>query len=284
MPEMKSLTLNDKTYVSFVDSVARSSVIVNSASGEIITVTDSSNQALMGLNIYGKSTQAGTPTPTSPVSIVSVGDDGSMAVTVGTDTMGLMLTKGLRGIPVTDKNLATYTDASGQMWCADEIDFERGVYIQRCCKATFDGTEKWDYESSYKYFILLNSVFKTSTIGSPYCSHFARGMTLEDKHFFCGSVGFGFSHTSSNLSEWKEFLSKQMANGTPVELVCSLSTPVEIPLTASEIATYKALHTNKPRTTITNDENAYMSVKYIADPKAYIDNKISGAILAATVE
>ena len=86
MSEMKSLTLNDKTYDCFVDSVARSQVeattVVNSASGETIALSDASNYKLLGLHIYGKTTKDGTPTPNAPVDIVSVGDKGTVNVAV----------------------------------------------------------------------------------------------------------------------------------------------------------------------------------------------------------
>ncbi len=49
--------------------------------GESISVTDSVKYPLLGLNIFGKSTQDGTPSPTNPVPIVSVGDDGKLKVT-----------------------------------------------------------------------------------------------------------------------------------------------------------------------------------------------------------
>lgn len=37
---------------------------------------------LQGLNVYGKSTQDGTPSPDSPVPIVTAGSDGSIDITV----------------------------------------------------------------------------------------------------------------------------------------------------------------------------------------------------------
>lgn len=48
---------------------------------ESISVTDSVKYPLLSLNIYGKSTQDGTPSPTNPVPIVSVGDDGELKAT-----------------------------------------------------------------------------------------------------------------------------------------------------------------------------------------------------------
>ena len=47
--------------------------VVRDTDGTLISVTDASNQALQGLRIFGKSTQAGTPTPDSPAEIVNVG-------------------------------------------------------------------------------------------------------------------------------------------------------------------------------------------------------------------
>ena len=47
-------------------------LIVESASGEVISVSDSANAKLRGLHLYGKSVQDGTPTPEAPVEIESV--------------------------------------------------------------------------------------------------------------------------------------------------------------------------------------------------------------------
>ena len=45
------------------------------------TINNAVDYPLLGLNLYGKSTQDGTPTPENPVDIVSVGDSGSVDVT-----------------------------------------------------------------------------------------------------------------------------------------------------------------------------------------------------------
>lgn len=46
---------------------------------------------------------------------------------------------GLPGIPVTSGG--NYTDPSGQQWVCDEVDFERGVMVQRVDKGAFDSTK-----------------------------------------------------------------------------------------------------------------------------------------------
>ena len=54
--------------------------IINSASGSVIQLTDSTDLKLRGLTIYGKTTQDGTPSPDNPVPLVSPGDSGSLTV------------------------------------------------------------------------------------------------------------------------------------------------------------------------------------------------------------
>ena len=51
-------------------------------SGEFVTLNDSADLALQGLKIYGKSTQDGVPTPENPIPIVSVGEGGSVDVSI----------------------------------------------------------------------------------------------------------------------------------------------------------------------------------------------------------
>lgn len=55
----------------------------------------------------------------------------------------------------------------------------------------------------------------------------------------------------------------------------ALETPVLVPYDADTQARWRALHTNKPNTTIYNDAGTGMKVSYVADPKAYIDNKFN---------
>jgi putative collagen-binding collagen-like surface-anchored protein fneF len=95
------------------------------ASGELITLTDSADFALQGLKIYGKSTQDGVPTPENPIPIVSVGEDGSVTLTIS-DTaeqkqmFPIPTSSGLPGIPV--KSGGNYTDSTGQQWICDSIE------------------------------------------------------------------------------------------------------------------------------------------------------------------
>ena len=63
-------------------NISAAEEIVCSEKGENITLTDASDQPLHGLQVFGKSTQNGTPTPDAPVPIVSVGESGSVNVRI----------------------------------------------------------------------------------------------------------------------------------------------------------------------------------------------------------
>lgn len=60
----------------------RQNVLVGSETGNPVSCDNAFAAPLCGLNVYGKSTQDGTPSPDNPVPIVSAGDGGSVAVKV----------------------------------------------------------------------------------------------------------------------------------------------------------------------------------------------------------
>lgn len=92
-----------------VDTAAlqkRQNVLVGSESGNPVSCDDAFAAPLCGLHIYGKSTQDGTPTPDSPVPIVSAGDGGTIAVKMtGKNLLYIPDGKGTaRGVTITSKN------------------------------------------------------------------------------------------------------------------------------------------------------------------------------------
>ena len=56
--------------------------IVETAQGETMSLTDSSDKLFEGLRVFGKSTQDGTPSVENPVPIVNAGESGSITVEV----------------------------------------------------------------------------------------------------------------------------------------------------------------------------------------------------------
>ena len=270
------------------DVTELATAIVGTAKGTAISVSNSANVGFRNLKIYGRSTQDGTPTPTAPIDVVSVGDDGNISVTVNDDEI-VLTTNGLRGVPVTAPSLATYTDASGKMWYADEIDLERGVYAQRTLmlkvlsswdwKINNDKTEIYANIGNYGDFMKFS--------GSPMiCTHFTKGMWGYTQ---IGQVCLGNGIQSLLGVSTKSFdtvdrLISWLEECDDVWCVLPLASPIETPLTAEEIAAYKLLKTNYPTTIITNDENAYMCAEYVVDTKTYIDSLLTGASRVSSVK
>ncbi len=63
-------------------SQKKADAIVETAQGETMTLTDSSDKLFEGLRVFGKSTQDGTPSVENPVPIVNAGEGGSITVEV----------------------------------------------------------------------------------------------------------------------------------------------------------------------------------------------------------
>ena len=84
------------------------------------------------------------------------------------------------------------------------------------------------------------------------------------------------------LNELNEYLAD-----IEIAIIAQLEEPIVTDLTVEEVQKLLALHTNKPNTTIWNDQNADMQITYIADTKSYIDKKfkeLSDAIVASASE
>ena len=303
MPEMKSLTLNDKTYDCFVDSVARTmatwSALTDSVAGESAVMSDASNYGLTGLRVFGKTTQNGTPTPDAPVELVSLGDKGNITVTVdGLDdsqNLTLLTPNGLPGIKVTSGG--NYTDANGQQWICDEIDFARGVYVQRVNTLVFDGTEMWfpaasNFDNCVAFNYNVNGKHTANGAWTTVVSNIAPTMTAAEytTKDVSGVGGYGVAVTfkilktvlKSNaetnedaLDEWSSYLSSRFADGTPLTVQYILATPIETPSSEEELAAYADLHTYKDYTTVSNDAGAWMDIEYVMDAKKYIDSLIA---------
>lgn len=76
------------------------------------------------------------------------------------------------------------------------------------------------------------------------------------------TVSFPPDSQFNSLDAWTNWLSEK----GDFEFVYVLKTPIETPISADELATYHALHTNTPTSTIVNDEDCWMDVSYKAKP------------------
>ena len=295
MSELRTMKLNGKQYDCFVDSVARSylgaSAIVGSASGENIVVSDASNYDVMGLRIFGKTTQDGTPTPDAPVELDSAGDNGSITVNVtgehNSQNVVVATPNGLPGIPVASGG--NYTDANGQQWICDEIDFARGVYVRRVNTLTTQrAIRSYDnYAGTNRVVVVCDDAYYTEgkNIGVIMCD-FLPTLSANDQYSINEScIAVAYNNVAITI---KDVLTEddvtQWLIDNPIKIQYALATPIETPLSEEELAAYASLHTYRNNTTVSNDAGAYMELEYMMDAKKYIDSKIAGAILTATVE
>ena len=269
---------------------AKSLMVVGEAKGEVIALDDAIDQFLVGCRIFGKTTQDGTPTPDAPVELVSVGDSGSITVDVAGEhdaqSMSVATPNGLPGIPVTSGG--NYTDANGQRWICDEIDFARGVYVQRCKEIVIDGTTAVRLNKHANSQCLCAQAVPDILITSPpniqklvmSDRYEAYSWTDQNNRVYC--IGEDIIITDNRFTNMDATIAVLRAERPKVAYI--LATPIETPLSEEELAAYASLHTYRDHTTVSNDASAHMELEYVMDAKKYIDSLVTGTIVPARVE
>ena len=202
----------------------------------------------------------------------AVGDIKTYTPYVEPQSLTLQTPNGLPGIPVSKDG--NYTDADGQQWICDEIDLERGKYVQRVKEVNPADYDDWILDDSTEPIR-----FKVNRIPDT-INERKRFEVLSNRFVFNSEnkVGVSFAYADeiyfylpSTVTTVEQ--AKQWFVDNPTTLMYMLGTPIEINLTPEEIAAYKALRTYGPTTVITNDAGAGMEATYVADTKAYIDKK-----------
>ena len=270
--------------------------------GETISVNDSVEWPLQGLTLYGKSTQDGTPTPDSPIPIVSAGNSDTITVTVSdgaeqSQTLPVSTPNGLPGIPVTSGG--NYTDADGQQWVCDEVDFAKSKYVKRTAQFFINSNSAISIEKakdSVNLFqipqrVLTYPATNASRLGNDTGSIMCNiAPSISTDPYNADFVGCGYTASSNflrinlpndgigeSVESLKEYLSELEEKGTPAEILYIIATPIETALTPEQLQAYAALKTYSPSTTIQTDSTpaAGLAVRYVADAQKYIDNKLS---------
>lgn len=200
-------------------------------------------------------------------------------------TIILTTPNGLSGIPVSGDDY-TYIDSTGQKWIADTIEYRKDgkcVRVQRIGKhkislVTLINNAR---QQNPDYFGCecdsLKNELKNRQIGILCNKNIFRGVNTDLNGSemtyapYNGIIVFGFP--KKLVQEQTVEAVNNYLKENPFDIIYPLKQPVETPLTPEEIATYKALHTNEPTTTIMNDAGVTTKVKYITDTKKYIDSK-----------
>lgn len=194
------------------------------------------------------------------------------------EPQAVAISRTLPGIPVSSGG--NYTDAGGQRWVRDEIDLKRGVHVHRCGYYIFDGSddEEWNgiYTHDSKKYVYIKVPRGSIQYTTPLiCNYAKHGAWSSNNVCFINNYaefvvgGVALEGVLSSVAAFKAHLAAH-----PIVLAYVLETPVETALSDAELTAFKALHSNKPVTTILNDAGAFMAVEYVADTKTYIDNKI----------
>ena len=252
-----------------VDNLAPA--IIPTVSGESITVNDSANRRIEGLELFGKTKQNGIPTPDSPLNFDNVGDSGSFNISVGGEqTLTIPTPNGLMGVKATSDG--NYTDDNGQQWMCDVIDYERGKYIQNVKIANAKDLT-WGYSSTGFFYVSLTKC------NLALCTHYlnigimtdTEALDKADKTMSTFKNLNGIRVMDTRYTNVNDFISSM----GDMKILYALPNPIERDLTEAEMVDYTQVHTNYPDTTITNDADAGMDFKYVADTKLYIDNKFA---------
>ena len=164
---------------------------------------------------------------------------------------------GLPGIPVPSGG--NYTDETSQQWICDEVDLERGVYVQRVYSVIVDGVDVVFSQKGPYCNINLRNMPSVKIV-------YASGQRAATKSTFT-SEPWGFNQESGFLylvkENYAEILNESCRrhNG---EVIYALATPIETPLSETDIAAYRALTTYGP-TTIVETDGAGMKLDYQQD-------------------
>ena len=171
-------------------------------------------------------------------------------------TLTLSTQNGLPGVPV--NRGGNYIDSSGQQWICDEVNLERGVYVQRIY--TVDVAElEYSAETilqTVKRIFYKISVPSTGVTNKGYCTRltYSPNYSADNPHFYINEERIVVFIPLDTTIKPKEYL---------VQYV--LATPIETPLSDSDIDAYKALRTYNGTTVVEAPSGAGLSVSYGCD-------------------
>lgn len=216
---------------------------------------------------------APSPSPDYPQEIKSAGDSGTINVSLSnggsqSQTIPVQTPNGLPGIPVSSGG--NHTDANGQQWACDEVDFKRGKYVQRCAKEVLTGTPNfietsdvagrfmWDLSMKNTFLsgshAALSNFAKWSYWGIPQSARYT--FALHNRYLYFSPI------TTMTAEEVNAMFAEMIASDNPPYIIGQLATPIETPLSPEGLSAYAALRTYSPTTVVTNDAGAWMKLGY----------------------
>lgn len=285
----------------------RQNVLVGSETGNPVSCDDAFAAPLCGLYVYGKSTQDGTPSPDTPVPIVSAGDGGSVVVKVtGKNRMPPNLKRGdvvecfvKKNTPITLVFKGDFVSQGGNLLFIGENNENLWFGIDNN-KAEHHITLKAN-ATKFQYLLLNNmaseNVCLTWNASSPdYEPYREQLLTLPTPNGLPGiPVASGGNYTDPQGQQWlcdEVDLERGVkvlridkgafdATKALAEQSVIRDTPIETPLTPAEIAAYKALTAYAPDTVVQTSDGTGVKLEYQRDVNIAI-KKLEDAIASMT--
>lgn len=227
--------------------------IAKVAQGNPTIITDSSSRRLKKLNIYGQSSQDGTPTPESPIEIISK-EVSEIKVTNGADlsqTITLAEPITLRGIPVSSGGNVTI---DGQQYISDIITEKDGVIgVERNCYPREFKVAEMDRSEEYPGWNNVEDIlnFVPPNINKIIPNKYICNIDNKGNQFLANTMNsnkiFILNYSLFNMTQSQI---KEQYPDLTIKLVFQRSTPTFEPLPEEVQAQYKALKSYYPNTVI----------------------------------
>ena len=273
----KSIKANTTAIDKCVTDIAINSALINQNSikattdkSTSIVLNDSSDCNIVGLTLYGKSTQSAIPTPTNPVAIKDINNP-KITVTNDSDSQSINIQCTLRGIGNVCDTLTVNSDGTGYI--------TQRLFVERITSQQKSTSFEWNYsKTTHRFFRNDYSYSFDVKDNKPLilCSHLYVGEN-EKNTAFDNSIGWinvsgvgiaiRMTEFDGDIAKFKKWL-----DDNEVYVVAPRSKPITVNLSKDEVDKILSLHTYYPSTKISAD--ADFEATYIADTKNYIDNKI----------
>jgi len=251
--------------------VLQNAIKVTTDKSTSIVLNDSSDCNIIGLTLYGKSTQSAIPTPTNPVDINNINNP-KITVTNDSDSQSINIQCTLRGIGNVCDTLTVNSDGTGYI--------TQRLFVERITSQQKSTSYEWNYsKTTHRFFRNDYSYSFDVKDNKPLilCSHLDVGEN-EKNTAFDNSIGWinvsgvgiaiRMTELDGDIAKFKKWL-----DDNKVYVVAPRSKPITVNLSKDEVDKILSLHTYYPSTKISADTD--FEATYIADTRKYIDSKVS---------
>ena len=251
--------------------VLQNAIEVTTDKSTSIVLNDSSDCNIVGLTLYGKSTQSAIPTPTNPVDINNINNP-SITFSNDSDRQSNNIQCTLRGIGNVCDTLTVNSDGTGYI--------TQRLFVERITSQRKSTSFEWNYSKTTNRFFRNDYSYSFDVKDNKpliLCSHLDVGENEKNTAFDnsigwinVGGVGIAIRMTEfdGDIAKFKKWL-----DDNEVYVLAPRSKTITVNLSKDEVDKIISLHTYYLNTTIVSDCDC--QVEYVADTKHYIDNKFN---------